>query len=178
MSSRRPGGTKPKSNKSAASLETLIKSLNNHSVNTLTELCRIERIAASCEDETDARAFQEPMTKAWIYYVDSNQLLAELRGFTISYPISSDILIDAHARVRTDPDSNRSWNLAWLCLMKIKNDELIPFYAVIEASKKEMWGDVTPSEEQIQQLTGCFEREWLDAVNRMLRLWKTPPSWY
>ena len=159
------------------SLKSLIKSLNNHSVNTLTELCRIERIAASCEDEAEARAFQEPMTTAWVYYVASNQLLIELRGFTGNYPISADIVHDAHARVRGDPNSNRSWNMAWLCLMKMRDDGLIPAYAAVEASKQEMWGTTVPTEEDVQQLAACFEYEWNLAVDQMLRHWQTPPSW-
>ena len=100
----------------------LIESLETHRVNTLTELCRIERAAASCEDEADAQAFQEPMTAAWEHYVNSNQLLSELRGLTANYPFCGDLVSDAVARVRNDPDSNRSWNLAWLCLVKISEE--------------------------------------------------------
>lgn len=100
----------------------MIESLETHRVNTLTELCRIERVAASCDNEEDARAFQGPMTAAWEYYVNSNQFLTELRGLTRSYPFSGDILYDAHSRVLNDPDSNRSWNLAWLCLRKIRDE--------------------------------------------------------
>jgi hypothetical protein len=62
------------------------------------------------------------MTAAWEYYVNSNQFLTELRGLTRSYPFCGDIVHDAHVRVRNDPDSNRSWNLAWLCLMKIRDE--------------------------------------------------------
>lgn len=104
------------------SVQQLIESLETHRVNTLTELCRIERVAATCENEEDAVAFQGPMTAAWDYYVNSNQLLSELRGMTRSYPICSDILYDAHVRVRSDPNSNKSWNLAWLCLTKIQEE--------------------------------------------------------
>ena len=59
------------------------------------------------------------MTAAWDYYVSSNQFLTELRGLTRSYPICSDIIYAAEVRVRSDPDSNRSWNLAWLLLRKM-----------------------------------------------------------
>ena len=102
----------------------MIESLQTHRVNTLTELCRIERVAAACESEEDTRAFQGPMTAAWDYYVSSNQMLSELRGRTRNYPFCGDILVDAQMRVRSDPESNRSWNLAWLCLVKI-NDEYV-----------------------------------------------------
>lgn len=100
----------------------MIESLQSHSVNTLTELVRIERAAATCEDENDAVAFQGPMTEAWSFYVGSNQFLTELRGLTRSYPFCGDVLADAQVRVRNDPDSNRSWNMAWLCLRKIVDE--------------------------------------------------------
>lgn len=106
------------------SVRQLIESLQTHRVNTLTELCRIERVAAACENEEDTQAFQGPMTAAWDYYVTSNQMLSELRGLTRNYPFCGDIVTDAQIRVRNDPDSNRSWNLAWLCLVKI-NDEYV-----------------------------------------------------
>ncbi|KAF7537900.1 hypothetical protein G7Z17_g12759 [Cylindrodendrum hubeiense] len=179
MSSRRSGGgSSSRSGGSRTSVKQLIKSLKNHSVNTLTELCRIERIAAACEDEADAKAFQEPMTAAWVYYVTSNQLLTELRGFTGNYPISADVIHDAHTRVRADPDSNRSWNLAWLCLNKMRDDGLISGYSEVEASRQEMWGTTVPTQEEVQQLAACFEYEWSVAVDTMLRHWQTPPSWY
>jgi len=104
------------------SVRHLIESLETHRVNTLTELCRIERAAAASENEDDAQAFQQPMTAAWEYYVDGHQFLSELRGLTANYPFSGDLVADAVARVRDDPDSNRSWNLAWLCLVKITEE--------------------------------------------------------
>ena len=91
-------------------------------MNTLTELCRIERAAALCENEDDAQAFQAPMTAAWEHYVHSHQFLSELRGLTANYPFCAELVADATARVRNDPDSNRSWNLAWLCLVKISEE--------------------------------------------------------
>ncbi|WQF82650.1 hypothetical protein CDEST_07664 [Colletotrichum destructivum] len=160
------------------SIQQLIESLETHRVNTLTELCRIERVAATCENEEDALAFQGPMTSAWDYYVNSNQFLTELRGLTRSYPLCSDILYDAHMRVRNDPDSNKSWNLAWLCLMKIQEDGLVSGYAALESAKPEMWGGREPSADEAAQLGACFEYEWNKAVDTMLRHWSIPPTWY
>ena len=111
---------------SQQSIRQLIESLQTHRVNTLTELCRIERVAATCSAEEDARAFQAPMTAAWNYYVTSNQMLSELRGLTRNYPFCGDIITEAQNLVRTDCRSNRSWNLAWLCLTKVK-DEYVYF---------------------------------------------------
>lgn len=70
----------------------LVDCLTTHRVNTLTELCRIERVAASCEDEANVKAFKQPMTAAWVHYVTSNQLLMELRGLTRNYPFSGDVV--------------------------------------------------------------------------------------
>lgn len=146
-------------------------------MNTLTELCRIERVAASCTDEAEALAFQEPMTAAWVHYISSNQFLTELRGLTRSYPISGEMVQEAYSRVMNDPESNRSWNLAWLCLMKIRDDGLVGAYANSEASKPEMWGGRSPTEDEVNQLAACFEYEWMTAIEIMLRHWTFAPTW-
>ncbi|KAF4470611.1 hypothetical protein FALBO_2477 [Fusarium albosuccineum] len=166
-----------KSSRTRPPVRELVHSLLTHQVNTLTELRRIERTAASCEHESDARAFQEPMTLAWANYVTSNQFLLELQGLTPNYPFSGDVVLDAHLRVLNDPESNRSWNLAWLCLVKIRDDGLVPYYAALEAAKQEMWGETTPTQEDIDQLAMCFEMEWRTAVDTMLRHWSSPPTW-
>lgn len=163
---------------SQPSTKQLVASLSSHRINTLTELCRVERAAASCDAEVDARAFQEPMTAAWTRYVTSNQLLAELRGLTRNYPFSGDVLDEALARVRADPESNRSWNLAWLCLVKIGQDGLIAPYAAAEAARPDMWGDMEPTPLDVDQLAVCFETEWAGAVDTMLRHWTFAPTWY
>jgi hypothetical protein len=62
------------------------------------------------------------MTSAWTYYVTSHQMLNELRNLTRNYPFSSDVLDDAKYRVSQDPESNRSWNYAWLVLIKVRNE--------------------------------------------------------
>lgn len=160
------------------SVQQIVSSLVSHRINTLTELCRVERLAASCDKEVDARAFQEPMTSAWVHYVTSHQFLSELRGLTRSYPFSGDVISEAHTRVLIDPESNRSWNLAWLCLMKMKDDDLIRMYAAYEAAKPEMWGSMEPTDEQIEQLAACFEHAWSEAVDNMLRHWTHSPTWY
>lgn len=156
----------------------LIEQLTSHRINTLTALCRVERIAASCSDEDDARLFQAPMTAAWVHYVTSNQLLSELRGFTASYPFSADLVHEAYLRVRCDPNSNRSWNVAWLCLVCMRDEDLIHTHAVLEANRPEMWGTVTPTRDAVAQLTIMFENEWHMAVGKMLRHWQIPPTWY
>ncbi|KAF3765197.1 hypothetical protein M406DRAFT_340650 [Cryphonectria parasitica EP155] len=176
-SSRGSHGSK-KDKGAQRSLHRMIESLQSHSINTLTELVRIERVAATCENENDAVAFQGPMTEAWSYYVSSNQFLTELRGLTRSYPFCGDILADAQARVRNDPESNRSWNMAWLCLRKIVDDNLVSTYSVLEASRLEMWGGRAPTAEEVDQLARCFEYEWNSAVATMLRHWSVTPTWY
>lgn len=168
----------PKLTISQKSVQQIVSSLVNHRINTLTELCRVERLAASCDREIDARAFQEPMTAAWVHYITSHQFLVELRGFTRNYPFSGDVITEARTRVYSDPESNRSWNLAWLCLMKMRDDQLISSYAAVEAAKPSMWGSMEPDEEQIAQLAACFAHEWSEAVDKMLRHWTHSPTWY
>lgn len=94
----------------------LIRSLRTHRVNTLIELRRIERLFAF-STATDAT---EAMTSAWTHYVNSNNLLSELRGMTRDYPFSSTCLDAAKREVIGDPTSTRSWNYCWLVLTKIK----------------------------------------------------------
>ncbi|OAA79044.1 hypothetical protein LEL_02530 [Akanthomyces lecanii RCEF 1005] len=160
-------------------IQQLLDTLRHQRVNTITELCRIERAAAACTRPDDARAFQAPMTQAWVRYVTGHQLLSELRGLTRGYPFSAELVREAYARVRADPRSNRSWNLAWLCLVRIRDDddELIAAYAVAEASKPGMWGGLVPREEDVLKLSGCFSREWTLAVSVMLKHWPVAPTW-
>ncbi|CZT50973.1 uncharacterized protein RSE6_12050 [Rhynchosporium secalis] len=153
----------------------LIESLNTHRVNTLTELCRIERVAASASEE-DQLAFQEPMTSSWTYHVTSNNLLNELRGLTRNYTFSSECLDDAKWKVSNDPESNRSWNYAWLVLIKIRDEQLIETYAASEAAKPEMWGGRIPDTEEASQLAACFAWEWNGALDQILRHWDVPPT--
>ena len=91
--------------------------LRTHRVNTLTELRRIERIFASL----NTADVTQPMTTAWAHFVNSNNLLNELRGLTKNYPFSSECLDEAKWQVTEDPASTRSWNYCWLVLTKIKN---------------------------------------------------------
>ncbi|TVY48086.1 hypothetical protein LOCC1_G002050 [Lachnellula occidentalis] len=154
----------------------LIDSLNTHRINTLTELRRIERVAAECTEVEDQLAFQGPMTNAWNYYVTSHQMLNELRNLTRNYPFSRDALDDAKWRVSNDPESNRSWNYAWLVLVKLKDDLMIDFYAATESAKPEMWGGRMPEAEEAQQLAECLAWEWHGALDQMLRHWENPPT--
>lgn len=55
---------------------------------------------------------------------------------------------------------------------------LIPYYSNIESWRPEMWGGRDPSQEEADQLSQCFEYEWTQAVESMLRHWATPPTWY
>ncbi|KAK3372702.1 hypothetical protein B0H63DRAFT_454007 [Podospora didyma] len=176
--SSRGGSGSKKSKSSQQSIRQLIESLQTHRVNTLTELCRIERVAASCENAEDAQAFQEPMTSAWAYYVNSNQMLSELVGLTPDYPFCGDIISYAQALVRSDPESNRSWNLAWLVLTRIRDEGLVATYAMSEASRPEMWGSHEPTEEEVNQLAAYFQHAWDGAVNQMLNHWTVAPTWY
>ncbi|KAI0393069.1 hypothetical protein F5Y17DRAFT_459293 [Xylariaceae sp. FL0594] len=160
------------------SVKQMIESLQNHKVNTLTELCRIEKVAASCDNVEEAQAFQEPMAMAWDYYVNSNQLLLELRGLSRNYPVQSSLVEEARMMVQNDPNSARSWNLAWLCLVMMRDAGLILSCAHAESLKPEMWGGRHPTPEEAEQLAQCFVYEWTQAVDKMLRHWPNSPTWY
>ena len=94
-----------------------MKSLENHTVNQLIELRRIEKLLASGRTPDVTKA----LTNAWAHYVNSNNLLSELRGLTSSYPFSSECLDEAKWMVISDASSARSWNYCWLVLQKVKN---------------------------------------------------------
>ena len=98
--------------------DQLIHSLRTHRVNTITELRRIEKIFAYL----DSAEVTEPMTSAWAHYVNSNNLLNELRGLTKNFPFSSECLDEAKQMVVSDPSSVRSWNYCWLVLVKMERE--------------------------------------------------------
>ncbi|EMC94748.1 hypothetical protein BAUCODRAFT_149851 [Baudoinia panamericana UAMH 10762] len=154
-----------------AQKQALIDALNEHRINTIGELRRVERIFA----QLGSSDLTQPMTAAWVYYVNSNSLLSELRGLTRNYPFSSECLNEAKRRVHTDPASNRSWNYCWLVLAKIHTDRLIPAYARAQAARPEMWGGRIPLAESVVQLTEAFTTEWTAALTQMLRYWESPP---
>jgi hypothetical protein len=121
------GTPPPKTNTLKAEKHEAILALQHHRINTLIELRRIEKAFATL----DTPDVSEPMTAAWSYYVNSHSLLTELRGLTKNYPFSSYCVDEAKRRVYADPESNRSWNLCWLVLRKIKNEYVsIPAAAV------------------------------------------------
>ncbi|KAL8826607.1 MAG: hypothetical protein Q9170_007335, partial [Blastenia crenularia] len=99
---------------SKADKDRLLRSLRSHSINTLPELRRIERIFAVL----NAPDTVEPMQTAWIYYVNSNNLLNELRGLTKTYPFSSECLDEAKARV--SGSLGGSGNFCWKVLKVVE----------------------------------------------------------
>lgn len=96
---------------------SLIQSLRTHRVNTLIELRRIEKVCAGLNTPD----VTEPMTSAWAHFVNSNNLLSELRGLTKNFPFSSECLDEAKWMVIGDSQSTRSWNYCWLVLQKTKD---------------------------------------------------------
>ncbi|KAK3629139.1 hypothetical protein LTR56_018260 [Elasticomyces elasticus] len=154
-----------------AQKQALIVALNEHRINTIGELRRVERIFATLGSPD----LTQPMTAAWVYFVNSNSLLTELRGLTRNYPFSSECLDEAKRRVHADPASNRSWNYCWLVLAKAHTDRLIPAYARAQAARPEMWGGRIPPDASVTQLTEAFVKEWNAALAQMLRYWEEPP---
>ncbi|KAI9823422.1 MAG: hypothetical protein M1832_002432 [Thelocarpon impressellum] len=152
--------------------DQLVHSLRTHRVKTLTELRRIEKVFA----HFDQAEFCEPMTAAWAHFVNSNNMLSELRGLTKNYPFSSELLDEAKWMVIEDPASIRSWNYCWLVLAKIEAQQLIQKHAKSEARKPAMWGNKKPTAAHVAKLASAFVVEWTRAVAEMLRHWDKAPS--
>ncbi|KIV91076.1 hypothetical protein PV10_05659 [Exophiala mesophila] len=152
--------------------DQLIQSLRTHRVNTITELRRIEKILAYL----DSAEVTEPMTTAWAHYVNSNNLLNELRGLTKTYPFSSECLDEAKSLVVRDPSSTRSWNYCWLVLVKMEKENLIKKHARALASKASTWGGRRPTAAEFEKLVNACVVEWSRALRQMLRHWEKPPS--
>jgi hypothetical protein len=53
---------------------------------------------------------------------------------------------------------------------------MIQSYASSEAAKPEMWGGRVPEASEADQLAACFAYEWNDALDQMLRHWRSPPT--
>jgi hypothetical protein len=53
---------------------------------------------------------------------------------------------------------------------------MIQAYAASEAAKPEMWGGRVPDSLEARQLADCFEYEWTEALEQMLRHWQSPPT--
>lgn len=96
--------------------EQLISALRTHRINTITELRSAERVLT----QRDHVEVTDPLSDAWVYYVNSNNLLSELRFLTRNYPFSSECLDEAKALTVSDPQSARSWNYCWLVLSKLQ----------------------------------------------------------
>ncbi|MCJ1278852.1 hypothetical protein MMC21_006671 [Puttea exsequens] len=159
-------------NMTSSDKDQLIRSLRTHRVNTLTELRRIEKLFAA----NRASDVTEAMTSAWAHYVNSNNLLSELRGMTKNYPFSSECLDEAKWQVIGDPASTRSWNYCWLILKKIKDESLIRKHARTMAAKPSMWGGRNPTAANVEKLATACQAEWTRALEQMLRQWATPPK--
>lgn len=103
----------------------LIRSLQTHKVNTMTELRRIEKIFEGANSAETV----DPMSSAWSHYVNSHQLLSELRALTKNYPFSSECLDEAKCLAIEDSANNRSRNFCWLVLSKIRKEYVtLPFF--------------------------------------------------
>ncbi|KAK2804881.1 hypothetical protein FQN50_006386 [Emmonsiellopsis sp. PD_5] len=156
----------------AQNIQQLIDSLRTHRINTITELRRVEKTFAQCNTVNSAEA----MANAWIYYVNSNNLLSELRSLTRNFPFSSECLDEAKALVIADPQSARSRNYCWLVLFQMQERQLIPKHARQIAAKPAMWGGKKPSIRDIEQLSNACIAEWTMALRQMLRHWEQPPT--
>ncbi|KAL8948726.1 MAG: hypothetical protein Q9222_005108 [Ikaeria aurantiellina] len=154
-------------NLNVADKSLLLSSLRAHSINTLPELRRIERIFAALNSPDTT----QPMKDAWIYYVNSHNLLNELRGLTRSYPFSSECLDDAKARATAGNGQQGGINFCWAVLDRVRSLNLIPHHARLLASKPAMWGNRPPSATEIDKLATACANEWSRALATLLRHW-------
>ncbi|KAI4145439.1 MAG: hypothetical protein L6R39_003804 [Caloplaca ligustica] len=152
-------------NLSKTDKDRLIRSLRSHTINTLPELRRIERIFSALKAPDTA----EPMKDAWIYYVDSHNLLNELRGLTKNYPFSSECLNEAKARAPRVGGGGA--NYCWRVLAWVRDQSLIPRHARLLAAKPAMWGGKKPSAADVEQLATKCATEWTRALTTLLRHW-------
>ena len=185
----------------------MLRSLRSHSVNTLTDLRRIEKLLVpNGRTSTDVT---EALNTAWVHYVNSNNLLAELRGLTRDYPFPSALLTEAKCDVISDPTSIKSWNMAWLVLKKMKDEYVVMFQPVYhpkhsgtkgidaaiecdiltyrrsliskhardEARKPIMWGGHNFNAKDVDKLAKVFLSSWTRAVDQMLKQWSMPPKY-
>jgi hypothetical protein len=104
----------------------VIDVLSSGRINTLGDLCRMERTLINAMqprvDHLRESPAMELLASAWMNYVQSNNLLSELRNLTRDYPFSSELLDEAKELVMQDPSRDRSWNYAWLVLTKIEEE--------------------------------------------------------
>ncbi|PGH34156.1 hypothetical protein GX50_03025 [[Emmonsia] crescens] len=151
--------------------EQLINALRTHCINTITELRSAERALI----KYDPAEVTQPLSEAWLYYVNSNNLLSELRFVTKNYPFSSECLDEAKSLTISDPKTARSWNYCWLVLSKMQEQQLIPKHARDIAANPAMWGGRPPTTTEIEQLSDACTAEWTMAAEQMLRHWEHPP---
>ncbi|KAL9635393.1 MAG: hypothetical protein Q9164_003484 [Protoblastenia rupestris] len=141
----------------------MLHSLRTHRVNTLTELRRIEKSLTS-DDSTDVT---EAMTAAWAHYVNSNNLLSELRGMTKNYPFSSECLDEAKWQVIGDPEKRVSSTLfkPLQVSLRLEDWSLIEKHARILAIKPAMWGGKNPNASGVEKLANACIAEWTRALD-------------
>ncbi|OKL62719.1 hypothetical protein UA08_01365 [Talaromyces atroroseus] len=158
---------------------SVIDVLSSGRINTLTDLCRMERTLINAMQPRVENLRESPaielMASAWTNYVQSNNLLNELRNLTRDYPFSSELLDDAKELVMRDPNRKRSWNYAWLVLTKIEEDALVEKHAKALSTNPEMWGGSLPPEEMTVLLENKCREDWTRAVRIMLRHWQLKP---
>ncbi|KAH7628922.1 hypothetical protein B0T09DRAFT_402252 [Sordaria sp. MPI-SDFR-AT-0083] len=170
-STRSSGSRSTTSSRPSQQSLTLLTHLQTNPPTTLSALLHLERTITDPSQipSSDVSLFQSPMTSAFENYVVTTQsLLVELRGLTTNYPFSAQIIPLAVQFVRADPDSDRSWNLAWLVLNKILSEGLVESVSWEEAGWEGYWGNRLPSEAERGMLAGEMAREWKEAVERLV----------
>ncbi|KAI5789209.1 hypothetical protein FPQ18DRAFT_391765 [Pyronema domesticum] len=165
----------PPSPPSTTEITRHLSTLRGHLVNTLTGLRYIEKQLIPLSSHPSHPTVVQEMTNAWSHYVDTN-FLNELRRLTKQYPFSEELFRDAKERVRGGGyRSWNSWNMAWVMLRVMEEDNLIPHHAHRLASHPSMWGGAIPKPKHAVELANVLQREWEGAVEHLLRNYEVPP---
>ena len=99
-------------------IDQLVRALETHQINTVGDLRRVEKASITINDPT----LRNAMASAWVYYVNSNNLLSELRALTEQYAFSSELLDEAKYLALSDGASTQSRNFCLLVLKKIRDE--------------------------------------------------------
>lgn len=63
----------------------------------------------------------QAVSDAWTHYVDSRNLLTELRGLTREYPFSVELVDEGRRCAEESGRMSVSWCLAWVVLLELKD---------------------------------------------------------
>jgi hypothetical protein len=100
-------------------MDDAIQRLNLQRFRTFTDLVRVERRMMPFVSHPEVNG---TLRDLWLTYVNSNNLLSELRNLTTRYPFCSECLDEAKELALIELNSSQSWNYCWLTLTQIEKE--------------------------------------------------------